>query len=111
MLRTGYTGNYYYNILHFTNGASSGKAGHKSPALYIHGGNWWSGPGLKASMDSKPSPIYSRIYSIQRNRIYDVLLTQTKHLNKVISVEGKLNIIFTSKYLQNKSHCCSTCSR
>ena len=82
----GYTGNYYYNILHFTTDANSGKPGHKTPALYLHGGSWYSGPGLKASMDRKPSPIYSRIHSIQRNRIYQVLLTQTKHLDKVSSV-------------------------
>ena len=83
----GWTGNYYYNILHFTTGATSGKAGHLSPALYLHGGNWWSGPGIKAGIDGKPSSIYGRLHSIQRNRIYHVLLTQTKHLDKVSSVK------------------------
>ena len=62
----------------------------RAPALYIHGGNWYSGPGLYGLMES----VTSRIYSIQRNRIYQVLLTQTKHLDKVSS--DFLNLVTSS---------------
>ena len=95
----GYTGNQFYNIFSFTTDASTGKTGNRAPALYLHGGNWWSSPGLKGLMES----ISGRIYSIQRNRIYTVLLTQTKHLDKV--QQGQTGII-TFDLISTTNFCC-----
>ena len=88
----GYTYSIWYNILLFTDGSNKGTIGNRVPSLFLYGGNWYTAPSLVANMDSKPSVLQSSLYSIQRNKAYDILLTQTRHGDTYVfemRVEGK----------------------
>ena len=83
VLLSGYTYSTYYNILLFTDGSNKGIIGNRVPSLFLWGGNWNSAPGLVVNMDSKPNVLQSSLYSIQRYKTYEILLTQTRHGDKV----------------------------
>ena len=83
VLLSGYTYSTYYNILLFTDGSNKGTIGNRVPSLFLWGRNWNTAPGLVVNMDSKPNVLQSSLYSIQRYKTYEILLTQTRHGDKV----------------------------
>lgn len=67
----------------------------KVPGLFLYGGNWYTAPSLLVNMDSKPATLANRLYAIQRNKAYDVVLTQTKHLDKVKTTQHSTSHLTT----------------